>query len=108
MRASQPLALLLILGFSSGRSLAAEAPLRVAPDPTRTVFVSKLGDNSGGSSWAKAFKTIQAALNAVPDDRGDFRIVIRPDTYMEVNLYPAHRGAAGAYNELVGDWNGAL
>ena len=27
-----------------------------------TLYVSKLGDNSDGSSWAKAFNTIQKAL----------------------------------------------
>lgn len=73
-----------------------------------TLHVSKLGDNSDGTSWAKAFRTIQAALSAVPDDRGGHHIVVRPDTYLEANLFPARRGAAGAYNELVGDWDGAL
>ncbi|HTL58026.1 MAG TPA: hypothetical protein VL361_20225 [Candidatus Limnocylindrales bacterium] len=73
-----------------------------------TLFVSKLGDNSDGSSWAKAFRTIQAALDAVPDAEGAHRIIVRPDTYMEANLYPAHKGAASAYNELIGDFNGAL
>lgn len=73
-----------------------------------TVFVSKLGANSDGSSWAKAFKTIQAALSAVPNDRGGHRIVVRPDTYMEANLFPAQKGASGAYNQLVGDYDGAL
>jgi hypothetical protein len=72
-----------------------------------TLYVSKLGDNSDGSSWAKAFKTIQAALNAVREGGGQ-RIVIRPDTYMEANLFPAKKGVAGAYNELVGDWDGTL
>ena len=74
----------------------------------RTIFVSKLGDNSDGSSWARAFTTIQAGLNAVPDEHGNHRVIVRPDTYMEANLYPAHRGAPGGYNELAGDWDGAL
>lgn len=73
-----------------------------------TLHVSKLGDDSDGSSWAHAFRTIQAALNAVPDDQGGHRIVIRPDTYMEAKLFPAHRGASGSYNELVGDTDGKL
>lgn len=73
-----------------------------------TFYVSKLGDNTDGTSWAKAFRTIQAALDAIPDDRGDHRIVVRPDTYMEANLFPAHRGAAGAYNEMIGDFDGQL
>ena len=72
-----------------------------------TFHVSKLGDDSDGSSWAKAFTTIQAALDAVPDEKGGHRIIVRPDTYMEANLYPAHKGAAGAYNELVGDIDGS-
>ena len=88
---------------------AGGAPLVAPPlHSSGTLFVSKLGDNSDGSSWAKAFKTIQAALNAVSDERGSHRIIVRPDTYMEANLYPAHKGAAGAYNELIGDWDGAL
>ena len=73
-----------------------------------TLYVSKQGDNSDGSSWQKAFRTIQAAVSAVPDDRGGHRIVIRPDTYVEANLYAAHKGAIGAYNLLVGDCDGRL
>jgi len=76
------------------------------PAPPRTLYVSKLGDNSDGSSWERAFNTIQAALDAIPDDRGGYRIVVRPDTYFEANLAPAHRGAPGRYNELVGDFDG--
>jgi len=78
------------------------------PNGRVTLHVSKLGDNSDGSSWTHAFRTIQAALEAIPNDRGGHRIVIRPDTYMEANLFPAHRGASGAYNELVGDFDGRL
>ena len=89
-----------------------EAAVTAVPAPHspkgRTLFVSKLGDASDGSSWAKAFKTIQAALDAVPDAEGGHRIIIRPDTYMEANLYPAHKGREGAYNEIVGDYDGAL
>jgi hypothetical protein len=70
------------------------------------IYVSKLGDNSDGSSWRKAFTTIQAALSAVPDDRGGHGIIIRPDTYFEAMLFPARRGAPGRYNELVGDVDG--
>ncbi len=73
-----------------------------------TFHVSKLGDNSDGSSWATAFHTIQAGLDAVPDDKGGHRVLVRPDTYMEANLYVAHKGAEGAYNELVGDFDGRL
>ena len=73
-----------------------------------TLFVSRLGDGTDGTTWAKAFRTIQAALLAVPDDRGGHAIVIRPDTYAEANLYPAHKGAALSYNLLVGDRDGSL
>lgn len=74
----------------------------------QSLYVSKLGDNSDGSSWAKAFHTVQAALNAVPDDKGGHRIIVRPDTYMEANLFPAQKGVAGAYNQLIGDTDGRL
>jgi len=73
-----------------------------------TLYVSKLGDNSDGSSWAKAFRTIQAALDAIPDGGGGHCVIVRPDTYMEANLFPAARGAREAYNELIGDFDGAL
>jgi len=73
-----------------------------------TLYVSKLGDNSNGTSWAKAFQTIQAALNAVPDANGGHRIIVRPDTYAEANLYPAFSGAQNAYNEFIGDWDGSF
>lgn len=73
-----------------------------------TLYVSKLGDNSDGSSWDKAYTTIQAALDAVPNDKGDHKIIVRPDTYMESMLSPAFKGAEGAYNELIGDFDGTL
>ena len=73
-----------------------------------TFYVSKLGDNSNGLSWATAFTEIQTALDAIPDDRGGYRVIVRPDTYMEANLLPAKRGAKGAYNQLIGDFDGSL
>jgi hypothetical protein len=73
-----------------------------------TFYVSKLGDNSNGRTWATAFHTIQSALNAVPDDLGGHRIIIRPDTYAEANLDSMHKGASGAYNTIEGDWDGSL
>jgi hypothetical protein len=72
------------------------------------VYVSKLGDNTDGSSWRKAFTTIQAALDSVPDDSGGYRIVVRPDTYFEANLYSKHKGAADSYNSVIGDRDGKL
>jgi hypothetical protein len=72
------------------------------------LYVSKLGDNSDGRSWKTAFHTIQRALDAVPDDKGGHQVIIRPDTYVEANLAPAYRGAAAAYNTLVGDFDGSL
>ena len=99
-----------VLAFAACSLRSAENPASAAAaQPTGvTLYVSKLGDDSDGSSWARAFRTIQAALTAVPDDRGGHRILVRPDTYMEANLFPAHVGAAGAYNELVGDHDGRL
>jgi len=83
-----------------------------APDYTgregTTIYVSKSGNNSDGSSWKKAYHTIQAALSAVPDDKGGHIIIIRPDTYVEANLSTAYKGAQGAYNLLIGDSDGCL
>ena len=73
-----------------------------------TLYVSKQGDNSDGSSWTKAFHSIQAALSAVPDERGGHRVIVRPDSYSEANLAPVFRGASGAYNALIGDFDGRL
>jgi hypothetical protein len=73
-----------------------------------TIYVSKLGDDSDGSSWPKAFHTIQAALSAVPDGKGGHKIIIRPDTYVEANLYTPHKGNSGAYNLITGDFDGKL
>lgn len=72
----------------------------------KVIYVSKLGDNSDGSNWRKAYHTIQAALSAVPDEKGGYKIIIRPDTYTEANLYPSYKGAAGSYNEMTGDYDG--
>ena len=71
-----------------------------------TLYVSKAGDNSDGLSWGGAFGTIQAALDAVPDNRGGHRVIVRPDHYMEPNLETAQKGAPGAYNLLIGDVDG--
>jgi len=102
--------LILLVSLASG--------LRAAPwDPAAaeytgckgtTFYVSKLGDNTDGSTWQKAFRTIQAALSVVPDDEGGHQIIMRPDTYVEANLAPAHKGASGAYNALIGDSDGSL
>ncbi len=95
----------------AGTSVAAEsgpAPEIAAARKPAILHVSKLGDNTDGASWTKAFRTIQAALDAVPDDRGGHQIIVRPDTYVEANLAPARKGAAGAYNTLVGDFDGSL
>ena len=71
-----------------------------------TLYVSKLGDDTDGSSWAKAFRTIQGALDAIPDGLGGHTIIVRPDTYVEANLYAAHKGAKSSYNTLIGDAEG--
>lgn len=74
----------------------------------KMIYVSKSGDNSDGSSWQKAFHTIQAGLSAVPDDKGGYQVIVRPDRYVEANLWPAFKGAAGSYNALIGDFDGSL
>jgi pectin methylesterase-like acyl-CoA thioesterase len=89
---------LLTASLPAFNALGAE-PAATAKETHRGVIlhVSKLGDNSDGRRWNTAFHTIQKALDAVPDNQGGHRIIIiRPDTYAEANLYPAHPGAAGA------------
>lgn len=98
---------LVVTGIHGQPAGSAEKALGI-PSKGVDLYVSKLGDNSDGRSWSRAFHTIQAALLAVPDDRGGHRILVRPDTYMEANLYPAQRGASGAYNILEGDGDGRL
>lgn len=71
-----------------------------------SIYVSKNGDNTDGSSWEKAFHSIQAGLDAVSGGDGGNTVYIRPDTYFEANLAPAFKGAAGAYNALLGDRDG--
>jgi len=73
-----------------------------------TIYVSRLGDNSDGRSWTTAFTTVQAGLDAIPDNRGGHRVVVRPDTYMEANLHPAFPGAEGSYNLFDVDFDGSL
>ena len=95
--------------WAAGTLRAAEpAPGEEAARRPTTLYVSKLGDNTDGSTWQKAFHTIQAALEAVPDDQGGHQVVVRPDTYVEANLAPVHKGAAGSYNALIGDFDGSL
>ncbi len=101
-----PLACLLLCGSFSSLASAENRQANDAAPEGASLYVSKLGDNSDGSSWSKAFHTIQAALNAVPNAQGGHRIIVRADTYMEANLYPAHKGAADRYNELIGDFDG--
>ena len=85
-------------------------PWRAARERQEDVdlYVSKLGDDSDGSSWQHAFATIQAGLCAVPDDKGAHRVIVWPDTYQEPNIYATHKGASGRYNELVGDFDGSF
>jgi alpha-L-fucosidase len=73
-----------------------------------TLYVSKLGDNSDGRTWATAYTTVQAAMDAVPDAQGGHRVIVRPDTYMEPNISVPYPGAAGSYNVLIGDVDGRL
>jgi len=103
--------LLSLLITSLLTSISRGAELSAAQGDVRhgaTLYVSKLGDDSGGQSWKTAFHTIQKAMDAVPDDKGGHQVIIRPDTYVEANLAPAYKGAAAAYNTLVGDFDGSL
>ena len=94
-----------LISFAGGRTVGRQsADNRISAG--KVIYVSKLGDNSDGSNWRKAYHTIQAALSAVPDEKGGYKIIIRPDTYNEANLYPSYKGAAGSYNEATGDYDG--
>ena len=73
-----------------------------------TLYVSKSGNNTDGTSWKKGYHSIQAALSAIPDSLGGHRIIVRPDTYVEANLSTPFKGAKGAYNLLIGDSDGRL
>jgi len=101
-----------LVWWAAGSVLLAAPYDPSAPDYTGrkggTLYVSKLGDNSDGTSWEKAFQTVQAAMSAVPDAKGGHRIIVRPDTYMEQNVYAAFEGAPGAYNVLQADFDGKL
>ena len=88
----------------SENSTAAYTPERTGV----TLYVSRLGDNTCGTSWKTAFTSLQKALGAIPDDKGGHRIIIRPDTYIIGNLHPAHPGAKGSYNILDVDYDGSL
>lgn len=111
LSAMKTIFLITLLTASFSTSMVSAAEPSTAPRDVRrgvTLHVAKLGDNSDGRSWQTAFHTIQKALDAVSDNQGGHRIIIRPDTYAEANLYPAHKGAPGAYNVLEGDWDGRL
>jgi hypothetical protein len=105
--------LLLILLFLPNSSVSGSANI----DPSSpgytgrkgtTFYVSKAGNNSDGSSWEKAYHNIQAALSAIPDDKGGHMVIVRPDTYVEANLFTAYKGAKGSYNLIIGDSDGSL
>ena len=87
----------------SGRRRGIPAAADYAGRQGKTLYVSKLGNNSDGSSWPRAFHTIQAALLAVPDDQGGHRLIIRPDAYVEANLCTNHK-VAGRLQPLGRRW----
>ncbi|MBQ9813111.1 MAG: hypothetical protein IJM54_07330 [Thermoguttaceae bacterium] len=77
------------------------------PDARVNVYVSKLGNDVDGKTWATAYRSVQKALDSVPDAEGGVRIVVRPDRYFEPNLLPGRSGKKDAYNELIGDFDGS-
>lgn len=68
-----------------------------------TVYVSMYDNNTNGSSWKMGHQNIHAAFSAIPDDKDGRKVMIRPDTYEEANVFTANKGAKGAYNLIVGD-----
>ena len=106
---------LMFVSIAAILGILAQGTLAQTWDPTATdfagnrgatVYVSKLGDNTDGLSWATALHTIQAALDRIPDAKGGHRVIVRPDTYVEANLFVPHPGAKGSYNLLFGDTEG--
>ena len=78
------------------------------PESRLNRYVSKLGDDSDGKTWATAYRSVQKALDNIPEATGGVRVVVRPDRYFEPNLLPCRSGEKNAYNELVGDCDGAF
>ncbi len=106
-RGSLAVSVFMVCSMTHGQAAEEMSSLPAGDDRSVTFYVSKLGDNSDGSTWERAFTTVQAALDAIPDDQGGHHILVRPDTYMEANLLPRFRGAPGAYNVLEADFDGA-
>ena len=106
-------ALVLILSLLSNISVVASNSVDPSAKDYKgrkgmTFYVSMKGDNTDGSNWMKAYHSIQAALTAIPDDKGGHIIIVRPDTYVEANLSTAYKGAKGAYNLIIGDTDGHM
>ena len=59
----------IILDLMSGPAVTGNAV-------TATLFVSPNGDGSDGSTWAKAYQTIQAALDAASTDTSDCTLIL--------------------------------
>ena len=55
---------------------------------TATLRVWPNGDNSEGSSWSKAYRTIQAALNAASTNTNDCTLILIPphSTFYDINM----------------------
>lgn len=101
--------LLIVLTAFAFFSVSSQAQTNVSAKRAGvTIHVSKVGDNTDGLSWKTAFHTLQQGLDAVPDALGGHKVYVRPDRYVEANLAPSHKGAEGAYNSLVGDYDGSL
>jgi hypothetical protein len=52
------------------------APASILRAATDVLYVSPNGDNTDGSSWAKAYTTIQGALNAASTDGDDMTLIL--------------------------------
>ncbi len=102
---------LVLVMFPCGLGLMGAGPPGAVPAVRQgpaTVYVSSLGDDSDGSSWKKAFRTIQGALS-----EGTWSGRRAPHHRAAGNLSRGKPGAPipgrlGAYNLLVGDVDGRL
>ena len=95
---------LLVCGTTPATEVGADDS---APRQPSTLYVSKLGDNTDGSTWQKAFRTIQAALTPCPMRMaGTASWCARIPTSRPISR--RFTSAAGSYNALVGDFDGSL
>lgn len=68
----------------------------IAPIATvETFYVTELGSGKSTNTRATAFTAVQAAMDAIQDDAGGHRMIVRLNTYMKAILLSRYRNGAG-------------